>query len=233
VTLLPAEKRRAIADLKRELRDLTSEDRAVVRKAMQRARRARSEALKASRAPNKRDERERDPGFLAYLRRCPCEAAHLGGCEGPIEAAHIRFSDGANGRNPGMGRKNHDRNANPLCRHHHQHDQHKRNERAFWLSLGKDAYATAAGHMRAYRAGPRQFRPNDQAQRAAAFAPVRAEREAKVSLFAPRLPAEIERRERERIAVKKPHLNLVGQDRRPDPDMFRWVSLDEVMGRRS
>lgn len=40
------------------------------------------------------------------------------------------------------------------------------------------------------------------------------------SLFAPLLPAEIERRERERIAARKPHLSLVGKDPRPEPDMF-------------
>jgi hypothetical protein len=56
--------------------------------------------------------RMRDPGFLAYLRRQPCEARHLGGCEGPIHAAHIRYSDAAKGSvNPGMQRKNHDHHA--------------------------------------------------------------------------------------------------------------------------
>lgn len=100
--------------------------------------------------------RERDPGFLAYIRRQPCEAIHLGGCEGPIEAAHVRYSDAAAGvRNPGMQRKNHDRHANPLCRFHHQHDQHTRAERFFWDRLGKDAYATAAEHYARYSAPQR------------------------------------------------------------------------------
>ena len=94
--------------------------------------------------------RERDPLFLAYLRRQPCEASHLGDCDGRIEAAHIRYSDGPGRCNPGMGRKNHDRHANPLCHHHHQHDQHKRRERAFWASLGKDAYERAAVHFAAF-----------------------------------------------------------------------------------
>lgn len=97
-----------------------------------------------------RERRETDPGFLAYLRRQPCEAARLGGCSGPIEAAHIRYSDARHGHNPGMQRKNHDRHANPLCRFHHQHDQHRRSERAFWTSVGKDAYETAAAHYAAY-----------------------------------------------------------------------------------
>jgi hypothetical protein len=42
------------------------------------------------------------------------------------------------------------------------------------------------------------------------------------ALFAPTTPAEIERRERDRIARKTPHLSLVGKDRRPDPLMFVW-----------
>lgn len=97
--------------------------------------------------------RERDTGFLAYLRRQPCEARHLGGCSGPIEAAHIRYHVAGIANAAGMGVKNHDRHANPLCNGHHQHDQHKRRERDFWASLGKDAYATAAGHYTAYQGG--------------------------------------------------------------------------------
>lgn len=151
--MLTHEKREAIAALKRQLADLTSDDKARVREAMRKARRERAAVVRASKAPNKRDERQRDTGFLAYLRRLPCEAAHLGGCDGPIEAAHIRFSDGAQARNPGMGRKNHDRNATPLCRHHHQHDQHRRNERAFWRDVGKDPYAVAAAHYAAFTRG--------------------------------------------------------------------------------
>lgn len=121
-------------------------------------RRRRSKGLKRLSGPKLakpervRINRERDPGFLAYLRRQPCEARHLGGCVGPTEAAHVRYSDASKGAtNPGMQRKNHDRHANPLCNFHHQHDQHKRNERAFWSGLGKDAYDTAAGHYAAYR----------------------------------------------------------------------------------
>lgn len=108
-----------------------------------------SSSLKADRG------RVRDAGFLAYLRRQPCEARHMGDCSGAIEAAHVRYSDAAKGAvNPGMQRKNHDRHCNPLCHFHHQHDQHKRNERAFWARLGKDAYDTAAGHYAAYRGQP-------------------------------------------------------------------------------
>ncbi|EKY30607.1 hypothetical protein HMPREF0185_00186 [Brevundimonas diminuta 470-4] len=93
--------------------------------------------------------RDIDNGFLAYLRRQPCEARSLGGCFGPIDPAHIRFNDGPDRQNPGGARKNHDRHANPLCRAHHD-QQHSGSERAFWSLLGKDAYETAAAHYAAY-----------------------------------------------------------------------------------
>ena len=51
-------------------------------------------------------------------------------------------------------------------------------------------------------------------------------------LFAPMTPAEVERLERERVAKKKPALALVTtRDPRPDPEMFRWVSIAELMER--
>lgn len=84
--------------------------------------------------------RERNNIYLAWLRRLPCVAgAAEGCCVGPVEAAHLRFSDAARGRiNSGMQAKPADRWATPLCNHHHQHDQHKGNERAFWDRLGID-----------------------------------------------------------------------------------------------
>lgn len=96
--------------------------------------------------------RETDTGFLAFLRRQPCAVRHMGGCDGPVEAAHVRYSDAAAGSvNPGMQRRNHDRHCNPLCHHHHQHDQHKRNERAFWAAASLDAYASAAQYYAEYQ----------------------------------------------------------------------------------
>ncbi len=50
-----------------------------------------------------------------------------------------------------------------------------------------------------------------------------------MGLFAPLLPAEIERRERERIARKAPHLALDGRDPRPTPDMFVWKDVAELV----
>lgn len=155
--MISAEKRARLAELRREIRDLTSDDKDVQRRARAKARKARQAAI-GKPAKGQREPRETDPGFLAYLRRQPCEAAHLGGCSGPIEAAHIRYSDATHGRNPGMQSKNHDRNANPLCREHHQRDQHAGAERAFWSRLGKDAYETAAKHYARY------LNPNGKAQ---------------------------------------------------------------------
>jgi hypothetical protein len=150
---LTADERRRLADLRREQRTLLKPHKDAARKERRTAGKAR-EKMAGERAAGQRQPREQDRGFLAYLRRQPCEAAHLGGCDGPIEAAHIRYSDAAKGvANPGAGRKNHDRHANPLCRRHHQHDQHTRSERAFWAALGKDAYDTAAAHFAAYRGG--------------------------------------------------------------------------------
>jgi len=94
--------------------------------------------------------RERDNGFLAFLRRQPCEARHMGNCSGPIEAAHIRFNDGPDRQNPGGQRKNHDRHANALCAGHHR-EQHDNHERTWWQSIGKDAYETAAQRYAEYR----------------------------------------------------------------------------------
>lgn len=93
------------------------------------------------------------------------------GCSGPVQAAHVRFSAAGKGRNPGMGSKNHDRHANPLCEAHHLHDQHTRSEVAFWADLGVDAYDLSAALYAAYQAGEdgsavlRRFSPSDHMER--------------------------------------------------------------------
>ncbi|MCA0358699.1 MAG: hypothetical protein LCH78_17945 [Proteobacteria bacterium] len=144
------EERRAL-ELAKKVKERESQLRARERS---KHRREAKEARKKDPMSGQRQPREHDKPFLAYLRRQPCAAAHLGGCNGPIEAAHIRYSDAAAGaRNPGMQAKNHDRHANPLCHAHHQHDQHKRRERDFWSALGVDAYANAARHYARFLAG--------------------------------------------------------------------------------
>ena len=122
---------------------------ALIKREQARARKSKLKAEKKGRGTLNRG-RDRDNGFLAYLRRQPCEAASLGGCSGPIDPAHIRYNDGPGRLNPGGARKNHDRHCNPLCRAHHD-EQHSMAERYFWDRLGKDAYETAAAHYAAYQ----------------------------------------------------------------------------------
>lgn len=126
-----------------------------VKQAERKERRARDrEARKriGKRVEGQRRPRERDAGFLAFLRRQPCAAGHLGGCEGPVEAAHIRMSSAKHGtRNAGMQQKPHDRHATPLCRHHHQYDQHRGSEAAFWQRVGADPFVVAERLFQIYR----------------------------------------------------------------------------------
>ena len=133
--------------------NLSADQRAIVNEAKRIQREQRKAATKARPKSPKADRgRETDAGFLAYLRRQPCDARHMGGCSGPIQAAHIRYSDIAKGSvNPGMGRKNHDRNCTALCEGHHIHGQHRTNERSWWESIGRNAYDTAAGHFANYQ----------------------------------------------------------------------------------
>lgn len=127
---------------------------AVYETAKRRENRERRMKIAAARKPGGKADRGRvrDTGFLAFLRRQPCEARALGGCSGPVDPAHIRFNDGPDRQNPGGARKNHDHHCNPICRAHHDM-QHGMSERLFWERLGKDAYATAAAHYARYQRG--------------------------------------------------------------------------------
>lgn len=97
--------------------------------------------------------RERDNGYLAFLRRQPCRIGLVapGTCDGPIQACHVRYGDAASGKlNPGMGRKPDDRFATSCCAKHHA-EQHSRNERAWWASYGLDGIEEAEKQYAAYR----------------------------------------------------------------------------------
>lgn len=147
------DRREALRQAKATVRELERPEREARKIVQAKARREREKAIDRSR-PEQRNPRERDPGFLAFLRRQPCIAGLIvGGCEGPMHAAHIRYTRHGQGRNPGMGSKNHDRHATGLCEHHHLHDQHQRSEVAFWADLGVDAYDLAAALYAAYLAG--------------------------------------------------------------------------------
>ena len=151
---LDKDRREAIARARAEIAEIMDPIKAAQRKdRRQREREMRQRVGK--RAAGQRQPRERDPGFLAFLRRLPCAAGLMGrpGCSGPVQAAHVRYSAAGKGRNPGMGSKNHDRHANPLCEAHHLHDQHTRSEVAFWADLGVDAYDLSAALYAAYQAG--------------------------------------------------------------------------------
>jgi hypothetical protein len=103
------------------------------------AKKARPRQVKPT-AANQRQPRERDNGYLAWLRRLPCIAGMVdGGCSGPIQAAHLRFSDASRGRiNPGLQSKPSDRWATALCEGHHLHGQHLTAEKLWWERLGVD-----------------------------------------------------------------------------------------------
>jgi hypothetical protein len=86
--------------------------------------------------------RVRDKVYLAHVRRKPCTVGP-DGCEGAVEAAHLRFSDFAAGRiNPGKSRKSDDCWALPLCQKHHR-EQHATSERRWWEGKGIDPNAAA------------------------------------------------------------------------------------------
>lgn len=66
-----------------------------------------------------------DAQFLEWIRRQPCAAAHLGGCDGDVVAAHVRrIANGA-----GTGIKPNNYSAIPLCHKHHAL-QHQHGESA-------------------------------------------------------------------------------------------------------
>jgi hypothetical protein len=137
-----------------EQRAKVAEAKAILRHATERAKKLRPRKVMPT-ATGQRSPRERDNGFLAYLRRLPCIAGLIeGGCSGPIEAAHLRFSSAKAGRvNPGKSAKPSDKWATPLCRTHHQSDQHRHSERSFWERLGVDPDEFASALYAAYRAG--------------------------------------------------------------------------------
>jgi hypothetical protein len=130
--------------LSAEQRAIVSEAKRIQREARQAATRARPKSPKADRG------RERDNGFCQFVRRQPCEARHMGGCDGPVQHAHISYRVAGIPNSFGRSVKNHDRHGNPLCAGHHA-EQHRIGEKPFWALLGKDAYATAAAHFAAYQ----------------------------------------------------------------------------------
>ena len=125
---------------------MNAEERAIVEAAQRitrRKNRERRQAVKALRAVAEHIRgRVRDKAYLAYLRRQPCRIGR--DCDGPVQAAHLRYGDAAYGRvNPGMQVKPDDKWATSLCAKHHA-EQHTGNERSWWNSYGLDGSEVAA-----------------------------------------------------------------------------------------
>jgi hypothetical protein len=132
----------------------TAEQRETIR-AAEAIKRAERKAKKAARpkSPKADRGRERDNGFLAFLRRQPCRVAGMT-CSGPIQAAHVRYGDASRGKvNPGLQCKPSDFWCVSLCARHHREQHERGNERAWWASFGKDGNAEAEIQYAEYKAG--------------------------------------------------------------------------------
>lgn len=149
------DRRDALTKAKAVVRDLERPEREARKIIQAKARRDREKAIDRSRT-EQRAPRERDPGYLAFVRRTGCVVGAITGepCQGPIDAMHQRFTDPKAGRvNPGMGRKPDDRWALGGCRHHHSM-QHAGNERRFWSEyVGADPTDLAVEMHIAYSTG--------------------------------------------------------------------------------
>jgi hypothetical protein len=156
VIRLPEEKRRARDLLRRQIAAIEADDRKAVKAERRTMRKARGRALKDD--PGQRHERVHDKAYLAHTRRQPCIVGPiLGGCEGRIDPAHLRFGEPKVGRlNPGLGRKSDDKWVLPLCRKHHEAQHAAGNERAWWASVGIDPNEACAERYAAFKAGREQ-----------------------------------------------------------------------------
>lgn len=119
-----------------------ADQRKVIQQAKLIQRTARQQATKARPKSPKADRgRERDNGFLAFLRRQPCACC---GHPAPSDAAHIRMGSPALGKLPtGMQVKPSDKYAVPLNRACHM-TQHSMSEARFWSERGLDPFKISA-----------------------------------------------------------------------------------------
>ncbi len=86
----------------------------------------------------RQDETIRSPAHLAFVRSFECAVAHNLGCEGPIQAAHLR--KGTTGG--ALSKKPDDCWCVPLCLGHHA-SQHGLGERSFERKHNIDLRALA------------------------------------------------------------------------------------------
>ena len=125
---------------------VTAQERIILRKAAE-ITRAKNRAVRmkiaAARKPGGKASRgrERDTGYLAFLRRQPCACGC--GAPAPSDAAHIRMASPERGKLPtGMQVKPSDRFAVPLNRVCHD-KQHSMSEARFWSERGLHPFEIA------------------------------------------------------------------------------------------
>lgn len=142
---------RLLAPERARLRALEQERRGILRHAREAERQART-GRKGP--PAGRQARVRDPGYLAFVRRCPCLGC---GTTRRVEAAHVRSAYPEAGWPPtAMQRKPDDARALPLCALCHRDGpdaQHRGSERAWHAARGLHPPTVCAALMTAYRAG--------------------------------------------------------------------------------
>jgi len=149
---LDAERRRKLADLRRQVKALEAPEREAKKIARAQGRQKREKAL--VRSEGQREPRRRDPAYLAWLRRQPCVIC---GTTKRIEAAHVRAGYSAAGWAPtGMMQKPDDARAVSLCAAHHREGpdaQHRANERSWWTAHGIDPPDLCRALYAAFEAG--------------------------------------------------------------------------------
>lgn len=112
---------------------------------------------------NRRDPRERDPDYCAFIARLPCVICMTSGSyRRGVHVAHLRTSSPEHGKRAvGMAEKPHDRPWTlPLCPPHHVGDvrvtrntQHHQNELAFYERAGLNPFELCLALDDAYEAG--------------------------------------------------------------------------------
>lgn len=153
------EERRAI-EIANGVKKRESQERARARAAQRRQTQA---AIKESAAPNKRDPRQKEAAFMAWLHiDLPCIGCLIEG-PGPvghanIEAAHQKQSIAAKGwSKSGLGPRTHDFKACPLCIWHHRLARNSCDvggQAKFWdrLGIGDDVADFCRDLFAAFRA---------------------------------------------------------------------------------
>ena len=144
---------------------VTAQERIILRKAavIKRAKNHETRLrIAAARKPGGKASRgrERDTGYLAFLRRQPCACGC--GAPAPSDAAHIRMASPERGKPPtGMQVKPSDRFAVPLNRVCHER-QHSMSETRFWSTLDRDPFEIADRLYAEYQGAASSSNRNDQ-----------------------------------------------------------------------